>query len=286
MKGLINLDKPKGWTSRDAVNKVRSILHVKEIGHMGTLDPQGEGVLLIGVGKATRLFDALLGKDKVYEANFTFGYETDTLDGDGTVTSYADKIPTKEEIEAYLPKLLGKIMQTPPAYSAKNINGARAYDLARRGVEFELKPSAVEIYGIKLICAMPDNVYRFEIHCSAGTYIRSICRDLAYGLGSKATMTEIVRTRTGRFTRSDAVSIEELATAGESALIPLENALSDFARLDVPDEEYKRISNGVKISLTRAVPTAPFCVYCRGELFGLGEKSEDGRLIIKTYLRD
>lgn len=283
MKGIINLNKPKNWTSRDAVNKVRSLLHCKQIGHMGTLDPQGEGVLLIGLGKATRLFDAFLSKDKVYRAHFTFGYETDTLDGDGTIIATCDKIPSNEEIERIIPSLVGEIMQLPPKYSAKNIDGRRAYDLARSGVEFEVKPSKVSIYSIKILQREENTVY-FEIHCSAGTYIRSICRDIAYALGSLATMTSITRIRAGSFKIEDSVTIEQLASLGESAIISVETALDSFNRYDLPDSDYEKFSNGIKI-YPKNTPKSPFTVYCKGELFGLGE-IVNGVLKIKTYLRD
>ncbi|MBR2988280.1 MAG: tRNA pseudouridine(55) synthase TruB [Clostridia bacterium] len=283
MKGIINLNKPKNWTSRDAVNKVRSILHEKQIGHMGTLDPQGEGVLLIGLGKATRLFDAFLDKDKVYRAHFSFGYETDTLDGDGRTIATTTVIPSTEQIEKVLPTLTGKIDQRPPKYSAKSIGGVRAYDLARRGVEFEIKPAQVEIYSIKLLSREADTIF-VEIHCSAGTYIRSVCRDLAYALNSLATMTSITRMRAGKFNIEDSVTIDELTTLGEKALISVEDALADFPRYDLPDEDYERFSNGIKICPT-VTPPAPFTVYCKGELFGLGEVV-NGVLKIKTYLRD
>lgn len=283
MKGIINLNKPKNWTSRDAVNKVRSLLHCKQIGHMGTLDPQGEGVLTIGLGKATRLFDAFLGKDKVYRAHFTFGYETDTLDGDGATIATCDKIPSNEEIERVIPSLLGEVMQLPPKYSAKNIDGQRAYDLARRGVEFEVKPSKVNIYSIKIIERENNSVY-FEIHCSAGTYIRSICRDIAYALDSLATMTSITRIRAGSFKIEDSVTIEQLSTLGESAIVSVETALADFNRYDLPDSDYEKFANGIKL-YPQNTPPAPFTVYCKGELFGLGE-IVNGVLKIKTYLRD
>ena len=283
MKGIINLNKPKNWTSRDAVNKVRSIFHEKQIGHMGTLDPQGEGVLLIGLGKATRLFDAFLDKDKVYRAHFSFGYETDTLDGDGQTIATCEKIPTDEEIESVIPSLVGKIDQLPPKYSAKKIGGAKAYDLARRGVEFEIKPAQVEIYSIKVL-ERKDNTIFVEIHCSAGTYIRSICRDIAYATGSLATMTSITRIRAGKFNIEDSVTIEQLQSNQDSALITVEEALADFPRFDLPDADYERFSNGIKI-YPKATPPAPFTVYCKDELFGLGEVV-NGVLKIKTYLRD
>ena len=285
MNGVINLFKPKGWTSRDAVNKVRNLLKVGSAGHMGTLDPQGEGVLVIGLGKGTRLFDALLTKDKVYEAEFAFGYETDTLDGDGVVVGRTDLLPSEAEIKSALPGFIGNVKQLPPAYSAKNVGGVRAYELARKGVDFTLEPSEVEIYSIEALCRTAPAVYKFRIHCSAGTYIRSICRDLAYSLSSLATMTSIVRTRAGRFCISDSTSLEDVAAKGNKLIVSLSEALDDFPRLDVPESEYTRLTNGVKIPLLNA-PESPFTVFCKGELFGLGEKTEDDRLKIKTYLRD
>lgn len=285
MKGVVNLYKPRGWTSRDAVNKVRNLLGVKDVGHMGTLDPQGEGVLLIGVGKGTRLFDAFLKKDKVYEADFAFGYETDTLDGEGKIIGCTENIPGRAEIEKALEGFKGKMMQLPPSYSAKSVGGVRAYKLAREGKEFTLSPAPVEIYSVRITDNPTENLYRFTIHCSAGTYIRSLCRDIAYSVSSLATMTYIKRIRAGKFDVKDSYTVEELMSLKEKAVIPLEEALSDFPEFIVDDSDYFKLLNGVKLPVGE-VPKTPFTVYCKNELFGLGEKSDDGILKIKTYLRD
>lgn len=285
MKGIVNLYKPRGWTSRDAVNKVRNLLGVRDVGHMGTLDPQGEGVLLIGVGKATRLFDAFLKKDKVYEADFTFGYETDTLDGEGKTVKTTENIPDGSALKNAIAPFKGKIMQLPPDYSAKSVGGVRAYKLAREGKKFTLAPAPVEIFSVEITDKQAENRYRFRIHCSAGTYIRSLCRDIAYSVSSLATMTYIKRMRAGRFDVKDSVTVEEVAALKEKAIIPLEEALSDFPRFVLDDKDYIKLINGVKLPVGD-VPKAPFTVFCKGELFGLGEKSEDGILKIKTYLRD
>ncbi|MDD7158233.1 MAG: tRNA pseudouridine(55) synthase TruB [Firmicutes bacterium] len=284
MNGIINVYKPKDCTSQHVVSVVRKFLHTKTVGHMGTLDPQGEGVLPVGVGKATRLFDLLLKKDKIYEAKFKFGYETDTLDKDGNIIEYAEVIPSKDEIIAVLPNFMGKIEQMPPKYSAKNVGGVRAYDLARRGVEFDLKPSAVEIFSIELIEESDENEYLFRIHCSAGTYIRSLCRDIAYKTGSKATMTAIKRTKSGDFTIDNALSPEEIKLLGEKAIIPVEKVLEKLPRVDFPENLYKKISCGVAFEYDK-VTEQPFTVYCKGEFFGLGEIN-DGMFSIKTYLRE
>ncbi len=284
MNGVVNLYKPKGWTSRDAVNKVRSCLGVKEVGHMGTLDPQGEGVLPVGVGKATRLFDAFLKKDKVYEADFAFGYETDTLDGEGTVVSDGGIIPSESEVEEAIGKLVGEQMQIPPAYSAKSVGGVRAYDLARKGEKVELKPALVTIYDARVISRNGDT-YRVYVHCGAGTYIRSVCRDLAYSLGTYATMISIKRIRSGVFKVENSVTVDDLINLKEKAVIPVSDVLADFPRFDVPDEKYEKLRNGVKIFVPQT-PAPPFAVYCRNELFGLGELRDDGTIKIKTYLKD
>ncbi len=282
MNGVVSINKPKGWTSRDVVNKVRNVLHEKSAGHMGTLDPQGEGVLLVGIGKGTRLFDVFLKKDKVYRADFAFGYETDTLDGDGEMTSKTDVVPTLAQIEEALPEMLGDIMQLPPIYSAKNVGGVRAYELARKGVTVDLKPASVSIYSID-IEKYYNGVLTVRVHCSAGTYIRSICRDLAYKLNSLATMTSITRLRAGSFKIEDSVTVDELIGLGEKAVISLDEALKDFPKYLVKDEDYDRLSNGIKLDVEDDL-CAPFTVYCRDELFGLGE-IVDKKLKIKTYLK-
>lgn len=284
MNGIINVYKPKNCTSQHVVSAVRKFLHTKAVGHMGTLDPQGEGVLPLGVGKATRLFDLLLKKDKIYEAKFKFGYETDTLDKDGNIIEYAELIPSKDEIIEVLPNFVGKIEQMPPKYSAKNVGGVRAYDLARRGVEFDLKPSVVEIFSLELVEQTDENEYLFRIHCSAGTYIRSLCRDIAYKTGSKATMTAIKRTKSGDFVIDNALSPEEIKLLGEKAIIPVEKVLEKLPRVDFPENLYKKISCGVAFEYDK-VTEQPFTVYCKGEFFGLGQIN-DGMFSIKTYLRE
>lgn len=251
---------------------------------MGTLDPQGEGVLPVGVGKATRLFDAFLKKDKVYEADFAFGYETDTLDGEGVTINDGGRIPSESEVEEAIGKLVGEQMQIPPAYSAKSVGGVRAYDLARKGEKVELKPALVTIYDARVICRSGDT-YHVYVHCGAGTYIRSVCRDLAYSLGTYATMTSIKRIRSGVFKVENSVTVDDLINLKEKAVIPVSDVLADFPRFDVPDEKYEKLRNGVKIFVPQT-PAPPFAVYCRNELFGLGELRDDGTIKIKTYLKD
>ena len=284
IKGILNINKPKGFTSQDVVSVARKALSTRDIGHMGTLDPQGEGVLILGVGKATRLFDFMLKKDKTYRAEFEFGYETDTLDADGQIIEKCDVIPSQSDIEANLNQFIGKQLQLPPKYSAKNINGQRAYDLARNGVDFELKRCEIDIYDIRLLNKTGENKYMFEISCSGGTYIRSICRDLAYSLNSLATMTSIFRTKCGNFTSDKSITLDELKEMKSSAIIPLDEVFSNVNRYNVDETLYTKLCNGIKIPVNTEI-VEPFVVYCKDELFGLG-KIEEGFLKIKTYLKD
>jgi tRNA pseudouridine55 synthase len=206
MKGFINIIKPQGMSSAYAVGAVKRKFNMP-CGHMGTLDPMASGVLPVGLGKATRLFDYLLDKKKTYVATFRFGVLTDTLDTTGTVTATCDKIPTSDEILSVLPRFVGEIEQVPPLYSAKCVDGKRGYQLARQGVDFKLPAKKVTILNIELLGQKGEADFDFKIECKGGTYIRSICRDLAYSLSTYATMTSLEREKSGCFTKDNAFSL-------------------------------------------------------------------------------
>ena len=249
MNGFINLNKPVGISSAQAVGRVKRILNLPKnvkIGHMGTLDPQASGVLIIALGNATRAFDLLLTKHKTYLAEFTFGYETDTLDSEGEVVNKNDKLPTISEINDILPTFLGKIDQLPPQYSAKSINGIRAYDLARQGKTVDLKPCKVEIFKFELKEQKTSQTFVFEIECGGGTYIRSLCRDLAYNLGTVATMTALCRTKSGFFELDNAVCLENL---GENDIISIEQVFAALPKLDLTQKETEFFKFGKKFTL-------------------------------------
>lgn len=282
MNGLINLYKPSGMSSAAAVSRVKRILDQKTVGHMGTLDPMAEGVLIVGVGKSARLFDYICGRRKTYTAKFTFGYCTDTLDALGNVTEITRDIPSVDAVMGAMCSLVGKSSQIPPAYSAKHCGGKRAYAMARSGEHVELKPVDVEIYDAQLVCQPKSNEMVFAITCSAGTYIRAICRDVAKMCGSLATLTYLQRTRSGCFCVADSVSLEALEIQKSSAIIEPSKALSDLDRYDVPIELYDDLVHGRKIAVNFA---DDMLVYGNGELFGIGS-SVGGVLKIKTYLRD
>lgn len=207
---IINFNKPTGMSSFKAVKTVARVLGVKKAGHMGTLDPYGTGVLLIGVNKGTSMFDEYLKKTKTYVTVFHFGYETDTLDSEGKIIKENEVVVTKESIEKVLDEFIGKQNQMPPQFSAKKINGKKACDVARAGGVVELKPKEIEIYDIKLVRDFDCNNFQFEITCSAGTYIRSICRDLAYRLSTYGTMVSIIRTKCGVFSIKDSCTLDDI----------------------------------------------------------------------------
>ncbi len=281
MTGIVNINKPSGISSSQAVGKVRRALGERRIGHMGTLDPMGEGVLLMGVGKCTRLFDLFLRKSKTYEASFKFGLTTDTLDITGRILDETSDIPTMSDIEARLSSFIGRQMQVPPQYSAKSIGGRRAYDLARKGLVADIPAAEIEVYGFSLLGAVGENEYMFSVDCSSGTYIRSLCRDLAESLGSLAAMTSIKRTRCGDFYIKDAVSPDEVTPAD---VIPPSVALAGIPAFHADDALYKKLVNGVPVK-TDGVPAGEFALYCRGELLGIAADTERG-IRISAYLKE
>ena len=282
MIGFLNINKPVGMTSAQVVAKVKKILSLPKsvkIGHMGTLDMLASGVLPIAIGRATRLFDFFLSKKKYYRATFTFGYMTDSLDSDGNIIKTSEIIPNKEEIESALGNFLGEIMQVPPMFSAKNINGRRASDIARSGEIVELKPSKITIYEFKLV-ENKGNSFVFDIECSAGTYIRSLCRDLADSLGSCATMTALCRTRAGVFLYPNAILLDDV---NKDAILPPDVVLESLEKLEF-DTDFERdtLLNGKKLLINREQGLYAF--YSSGVLRGLCEIDEQHNARMKTWL--
>ena len=247
-KGIIPINKPEGWTSFDVVNKLKYKLKPLKVGHLGTLDPMATGVLLVTIGKATKLFDLMQEKKKTYVATFEFGYLTDTLDKTGQILQKTDQIPTIDAILQVLPKFIGKISQIPPKYSAKSINGKRAYEMARQNIDFELKPKEVEIFDVKLLSYVNGSL-TLEITCGSGTYIRSIGRDIASELKTLATMTHLIRTKVGSFSVDNCLDIQNIENIVET-ILPLDSILT-YERLNVTDEETNRLLNGQTLNLNK-----------------------------------
>ena len=247
MIGFVNVYKPRGVTSFKIVGAIKRIYGIKRVGHLGTLDPMAEGVLPIAIGKATKFFDYFLKKDKVYNAEFKVGYETDTLDADGEIIEESRVTVSLKQVQDMCKNFIGKISQKPPKFSAIKINGQRAYKLARDGKEFEIKPKQVEIYGLTASNMLDENLFSLNIWCSAGTYIRSLGCDIFSALGTRATMTKLVRVRSGTFRIEDSKTIEEIAKDLNSALIPIDKALCGVEVINLNEEQFAKIKNGVAI---------------------------------------
>ena len=234
MDGVIVIRKEKGYTSHDVVAKLRGILHMKKIGHTGTLDPDAEGVLPVALGKATRLVDMITDKEKTYEAVMRLGVVTDTQDMSGTVLSEVPEFQVaEEELRAVTESFAGDYMQVPPMYSALKVNGKKLYELAREGKTVERKPRLV----------------RFRVTCSKGTYIRTLCHDIGEKLGCGAAMEILLRTKVGRFTLDDAITLaqtEEAVRNGEieQRILGIEEILAEYPRVCCTKEGDRLLANG------------------------------------------
>jgi tRNA pseudouridine55 synthase len=255
--GALVIDKPRGKTSHDVVDAVRHLAGFRQIGHLGTLDPLATGVLVLLLGRATRLVRFYGGRRKRYAAAFRFGFSTDTYDSDGEAQG-RDTAPTLDAavLERLAAERVCRFAQVPPAFSAKKVQGRPAYELARKKKPVELQPVEVEIFEYRLT-SLEGSVARFVIECSSGTYIRSLAHDMGEKLGCGAHLAEITRTAVGEFSLEQAVKLEELAAgarAGRFAdyLIKLENLLPNFPRVNVLPIVEKRVRHGAKFNVQLA----------------------------------
>ena len=274
--GVINLDKPTGITSRAAINRLQRQVRPAKLGHAGTLDPLASGVLLLLVGKATRLMPYVQRLEKKYLATFQLGVESETEDIDGTVTTVEGALePTREQVLAELPRWTGRIMQKPPSFSALKYKGQRAYHLARQGQLVELSPREVMIHQIEL----DDYQFpflRLQICCGSGTYIRSLGRDIAQALGSSAVMSQLVRTSIGEFAVETACTLEDLQQQGVAEhLLPARRLVNDLPAVTVDSEQRVFLANGRAIDFPQE-QTAEEIVLVDGEGKLLGIAAADG----------
>ncbi|MBN1910225.1 MAG: tRNA pseudouridine(55) synthase TruB [Pirellulales bacterium] len=257
--GFLNINKPSGMTSREAVNVVQRLLPRKtKIGHAGTLDPLAEGVLVVGFGAGTRLIEYVQRMPKHYSGTFLLGRSSPTEDTDGPVTELANPpVPSREELTKAAARLTGTIQQRPPAYSALKVDGQRAYKLARQGREVTLVEREVTVYRLAL------GAYRYpklvlEIECGSGTYVRSLGRDLAESVGTAAVMSGLTRSAIGRFSLDEAVLPEKLDRANlADHLLPLRRAVELLPALVLGDQELEEIQHGRKIARPPGLPEAP-----------------------------
>lgn len=289
--GWLILDKPLGLSSTQAVGKIRWLFNAEKAGHGGTLDPLATGLLPIALGEATKTVPFAMDGEKTYRFTVKWGAETATCDLEGAVTATSAQRPSPSDIEAILPRFVGRIDQTPPAYSAMKVAGKRAYDLARAGEEVVLAPRPVIIHRLSLLGQEGDEA-RFEVDCGKGTYVRSLARDLGRALGCLGHVTALRRIRVGAFSENHMISLEKLEemshkppgdNAMERALVPIATVLDGIPALALMGEEGKRLRQGQEVLLTGSNQTADtVLILCEGKPLGLA--SMDGGRVIPRRL--
>ncbi len=248
--GALVVDKPVGPTSHDVVAAARRALQLRRIGHTGTLDPQASGVLPLVIGQATRLARFLSATDKEYDATVRFGVETDTYDRAGQIVRETGDVPSHDRLVEALDRFRGSFAQRPPSFSAKKVEGERAYALARSDKPVALEPVTVTVHTLELVAFDPPQA-TLRVSCSAGFYVRSLAHDLGQLLGAGAVLDALVRRRAGDFSLEDAVPLREILTGEPSEalarVIPMEGLLLDFPAVRLTDEGRRRISHGQEL---------------------------------------
>ena len=251
INGWINLDKPSGMTSTQAIGKVRRALGPQKIGHAGTLDPLATGILPIAMGEATKTIPYCQDRLKTYSFSIVWGQQRDTDDAEGDIIATSDKRPAEDEIKAALPAFTGEIEQVPPQYSAIKVDGQRAYDRARSGKATDLKARAVHVETLELVKIAPEKA-TFRCICGKGTYMRSLARDIAIALGTVGYIADLRREAVGPFTEGNAISLAKLEEIDDSApledvVLPTETVLDDIPALALNQTEASRLKNGQKL---------------------------------------
>jgi tRNA pseudouridine55 synthase len=244
LNGLLIINKPAGLTSHDVVDRIRKQFSIKRVGHLGTLDPMATGVLLVCLGKATRLGRFIPGSPKEYTGEIRFGFSTITYDSEGQATGEPQPFTGSEDtVRQAMRQLTGPLNQVPPPFSAKKIGGVPAYRLARRGKPVEVAPSRVEVFEFEMAKFDPLAM-QFRVSCSPGTYIRSLAHDLGGILGCGAHLKSLVRTRSGEFMSAQAIPLDRVTAAD---VIPIENLLESWPRVDVSDTDEQKVRHGNQI---------------------------------------
>lgn len=292
MNGILNILKPPGMTSFDVVAHMRGLTKMKKIGHTGTLDPMAVGVLTVCVGSATGAIEFLVEKDKLYRAELTLGVSTDTQDSSGSVLSERKVDSTDDEISAAIASFIGRYAQLPPMYSALKVNGRKLYELAREGVSVDRTLREIEIHSARVIKIVRDERIKvlFDIHCSKGTYIRTLCADIGERLGCGGHMSFLLRKRAGAFCLENAATLEEiraLADEGKlkSAMTDVQEAFGALETFKLDAGQEKWFVNGVRFDIGDAVRSDGLVrVYGAGGRFlALGELySSNGRSLLKS----
>ena len=283
MNGIVIVNKPQGWTSQDVTARLRRVFGTRRIGHGGTLDPMATGVLPVFVGRATRGVEFFEHAEKTYEATLRLGIHTDTEDITGTVLEERPVEVTREQFEKALENFRGEILQVPPMYSALKINGQKLCDLARKGKEVERQPRPITIY--KLECLGFDGVTaKLLVHCSKGTYIRTLCKDIGESLGCGGCMASLCRVTAGEYTLDGSVPLETLLECEDPGvyLRPVDSMFVNYEAVKLTENQEKRCRNGNSFSIK--LPDGTYRAYGKDEEFLMLAKVEDGVMsTIKSF---
>lgn len=279
ISGVVLLNKPAGFTSHDCVNKMRRLYNTKKVGHTGTLDPMATGVLPILIGRAAKASDFLMAYSKKYRAGLRLGITTDTEDTTGTLLTASDKIPTEADVRRICGEFVGEIMQVPPMYSALKVGGKKLVDLAREGKVIEREARPITVHSITVEAGETAADYILTVHCSKGTYIRTLCADIGARLGCGGAMSSLERTASGDFDISDCVTLEEIENMTEAEreflVKPTEALFSDLPKIKLPPFFEKLSRDGNEI-YQKKIGTAfklgeRIALYGKDGFFALGE---------------
>ena len=285
MDGIVIVDKPQDWTSQDVTAKLRGVFQTRRIGHGGTLDPMATGVLPVFVGRATRGVEFFEQADKVYETTLRLGITTDTEDTTGTVLETKAVSVTEEEIKAVLEQFKGEIQQIPPMYSAIKINGQKLCDLARRGKEVERKPRTITIFSLDFLGITGEDI-RLRVHCSKGTYIRTLCKDIGEALGCGGCMAELRRVAAGSYTQAEAIPLAELVESQNPGqyLRGVDTLFAAFPAVALTEKQALRTRNGNAFSID--LPDGTYRAYDKTGEFLMLAKVELGVMsTIKSFFQ-
>lgn len=283
MNGIVIVDKPQGWTSQDVTARLRRVFNTRRIGHGGTLDPMATGVLPVFVGRATRGVEFFEHAEKVYETVLRLGLTTDTEDISGTVLTENEVQVTHAQVEEVLQRFRGEIMQIPPMYSAIKVDGRKLYDLARKGVEVERQPRPITVFELTLLSMEACDV-RLRVHCSKGTYIRTLCKDIGAALGCGGCMAELRRVSAGEYSLSDSVPLQTLleSETPETYLRPVDSMFASFPAVTLTPKQTLRCRNGNSFSVT--LPDGRYRTYSEdGEFMSLARVASGTMSTIKSF---
>lgn len=294
MNGFINVLKPPGMTSHDVVYYIRKTLNIKKVGHTGTLDPNAAGVLPICIGKATKVSQYLINKNKKYRAELTLGISTDSQDLYGKIINESNKSVSEKDIRDTINKFVGEIDQTPPMFSAKKHKGKKLYEYAREGEEIKVPSRKVIINKIDIIRIMDNSKILFDVDCSKGTYIRTLCNDIGMSLGTFGVMSFLLRSEVENFNIENAYTLEDIKIKSEQGnikdiIFPIDFPLINYDKLELDEKYFKILTNGGRIPLyelpeniSNTKNSKLLRIYSNSEFIGFGTfKEYDNKIYLK-----